>query len=114
MIAIAVILVLLVVSACMSASEVALFSLTPTQLRDLKERGGPSGERVLDLLGRPRRLLATILVMNNFANVGITVFSTIVLNGLFDLARMPEYLVFIIQVLAVTTAKRSSLVPDAP
>jgi len=101
--AIAVVVLLLGVSACMSASEVALFSLTPTQLRDLKERGGPSGERVLDLLGRPRRLLATILVMNNFANVGITVFSTIVLNGLFDLARMPEYLVFIIQVLAVTT-----------
>ncbi|MBL8001681.1 MAG: gliding motility-associated protein GldE [Flavobacteriales bacterium] len=87
----------------MSASEVALFSLTPTELRELRERGGPGGERVLDLLGRPRRLLATILVMNNFANVGITVFSTIVINGLFNLAAMPAYLVFIIQVLAVTT-----------
>ena len=40
--ALAVILVLLILSACMSASEVALFSLSPTQLRDLKERGAPA------------------------------------------------------------------------
>ena len=71
-IAIVVIVVLLFASACMSASEVAMFSLSPTQLRDLKERGGASGQRVLDLLAKPRRLLATILVLNNFALVGIT------------------------------------------
>ncbi|HRT53316.1 MAG TPA: DUF21 domain-containing protein, partial [Flavobacteriales bacterium] len=94
MIAIAVILVLLVVSACMSASEVALFSLTPTQLRDLKERGGSSGQRVLDLLAKPRRLLATILVVNNFALVGITILSAIVIRGLFDLDHMADYLRF--------------------
>jgi gliding motility-associated protein GldE len=96
------IVVLLGVAAMSSASEVALFSLSPTQLRDLKERGGNAGLRVMDLLGKPRRLLATILVMNNFANVGITVLSTIVINGLFELRGMPDYLVFIIQVVAVT------------
>ncbi|MFT3884949.1 MAG: gliding motility-associated protein GldE [Flavobacteriales bacterium] len=96
------IVVLLGVAAMSSASEVALFSLTPTQLRDLKERGGSAGARVLDLLAKPRRLLATILVMNNFANVGITVLSTIVMAGLFEFDRMPDYLVFILQVVAVT------------
>ncbi|MBL0044432.1 MAG: gliding motility-associated protein GldE [Flavobacteriales bacterium] len=101
-ISLVVIILLLGVSACMSASEVALFSLSPTQLRDLKERGGASGSRVLDLLAKPRRLLATILVMNNFANVGITVLSTIAINGLFDFHSMPDYLVFTIQVVAVT------------
>lgn len=101
-IAVAVILVLLFVSACMSASEVALFSLNPTQLRDLKERGGVSGQRVLDLLAKPRRLLATILVVNNFALVGITVLSSIVITGLFDLDHMPDYLRFITQVVLVT------------
>ena len=101
-IAIVVIVLLLFASACMSASEVAMFSLSPTQLRDLKERGGTSGQRVLDLLAKPRRLLATILVLNNFALVGITVLSTIVMTGLFDFQHMPDYLVFIIQVLAVT------------
>lgn len=101
-IALVVIVALLFVSACMSASEVALFSLTPAQLRDLKERGGPSGLRVLDLLSKPRRLLATVLVLNNFALVGITVLSTIVMTGFFDFKHMPDYLVFIIQVVAVT------------
>jgi putative hemolysin len=101
-IALVVIVLLLGVSALMSASEVALFSLSPTQLRDLKERGGASGQRVLDLLAKPRRLLATILVFNNFALVGITVLSNIVVTGLFEFDRMPAYLVFIIQVVAVT------------
>ena len=94
--------VLLFASAAMSASEVALFSLGATDLRDLKERGGTSGQRVLDLLARPRRLLATILVWNNFVNVGIVILSSIALGGLVDLDRMPDHLVFILQVVVVT------------
>ena len=98
----AAIAVLLVASAAMSASEVALFSLTPTQLRDLKERGGSAGQRVLDLLAKPRRLLATILIANNFVNVGIVILSTYAVNSLLEMDRMPTYVVFGIQVLAVT------------
>ena len=41
-------------------------------------------------------------MLNNFALVGITVLSTIVMTGLFDFQHMPDYLVFIIQVVAVT------------
>ncbi len=93
---------LLIASAAMSASEVALFSLNPTQLRDLKERGGSSGQRVLDLLAKPRRLLATILIANNFVNVGIVILSTVAVSALLEVERMPTYMVFIIQVLAVT------------
>ena len=100
--ALACIILLLLGSAAMSASEVALFSLGPTQLRDLKERGGQSGQRVIDLLARPRRLLATILVTNNFVNVGVVILSSIAMNGLFELDKLPDHLVFIIQVLAVT------------
>ena len=93
---------LLVISAAMSASEVALFSLTPTQLRDLKERGGQWGQRVLELLSKPRRLLATILIVNNFVIVGIVVLSSVALEALLEVDKMPAYLVFIVQVLAVT------------
>ena len=93
---------LLIASAAMSASEVALFSLNPTQLRDLKERGGSAGQRVLDLLAKPRRLLATILIANNFVNVGIVILSTVAVTALLEVERMPTYMVFIIQVLAVT------------
>ena len=101
-IALVAIVLCLVVSAATSASEVALFSLTPTQIRDLRERGGASGKRVIDLLSRPRRLLATVLVLNNFVNVGVVILSSVAMNGLFDFHRMPEYLVLIIQVFAVT------------
>ncbi|MBK6627424.1 MAG: gliding motility-associated protein GldE [Flavobacteriales bacterium] len=100
--ALVVIVLLLIVSAAMSASEVALFSLDPTQLRDLRERGGRSGTRVIDLLSKPRRLLATILIANNFVNVGVIILSTIVLNGLVDTTGMSDLLVFSIQVLGVT------------
>jgi len=96
------IVLLLAVSAITAASEVALFSLNATHMRDLKERGGASGAQVLELLSKPRRLLATILVTNNFANVGITVLSTIVVAGMFDLGVMSEKLVFLVQVIAVT------------
>ncbi|MCB0791899.1 MAG: gliding motility-associated protein GldE [Flavobacteriales bacterium] len=98
----ATIAVLLIGSAAMSASEVALFSLSPSQLRDLRDRGGAWGARVIDLLSRPRRLLATILIANNFVNVGIVVLSTLALNALIDTRNMAPYLVFIVQVLAVT------------
>ncbi|MFN3875622.1 MAG: gliding motility-associated protein GldE, partial [Flavobacteriales bacterium] len=97
-----VIALLLVCSAAFSASEVALFSLTPTQLRDLKERGGLWGRRVLDLLSKPRRLLATILIANNFVNVGIVILSTVAVSSLLEAERMPGYLFFAVQVLAVT------------
>ncbi|MBK6344248.1 MAG: gliding motility-associated protein GldE [Flavobacteriales bacterium] len=97
-----VIALLLACSAAFSASEVALFSLTPTQLRDIKERGGAWGQRVLDLLSKPRRLLATILIANNFVNVAIVILSTVAVSSLLEVERMPDYLVFIIQVLAVT------------
>src|SRR5690606_1100417 len=93
---------LLVASAAMSASEVALFSLSPTQLRDLKERGGTSGRRVLDLLSRPRRLLATILIANNFVHVGVVILSAFALARMLDLDRMSDHLLFAVQVLAVT------------
>ncbi|MBS1938054.1 MAG: gliding motility-associated protein GldE [Bacteroidetes bacterium] len=96
------VVVLLLLSAMSSASEVALFSLTATHLRDLKERGGESGERVLELLAKPRRLLATILVTNNFANVGITVLSTILVARMVRLAALSPQWLFLVQVVAVT------------
>ncbi len=62
---------LLLVSAAMSACELAFFSLGPSQLRDIKERGGQRGVRVIQLLTKPRRLLATILITGNIANLAL-------------------------------------------
>ncbi len=102
LIALVAIILLLAASAAVSASEVALFSLSPTHMRDLKERGGVSGQKVLDLLAKPRRLLATILIANNLVNVAIVILSTFVVASALDLARMPAYVVFLVQVIAVT------------
>lgn len=62
---------LLLVSASMSACEAAFFGLDPAQLRDIRERGGRRGDRVIRLLAKPRRLLATLVITGNIANLGM-------------------------------------------
>jgi len=66
-----VVLVLLVCSALISGTEVAFFYL---QLKSLEEDDQSSDialQRVITLLKNPKRLLATILVANNFINIAI-------------------------------------------
>ncbi len=65
-------LALICVSAFMSASEVALFSLSRFQLRALKERFRPSHKRIKRLTGDPGGLLVTILVGNELVNIAIS------------------------------------------
>lgn len=93
-----VMLFLLLCSALISASEVAYFSLTPTQLKTLSDDGY---ERVLRLHNKPERLLATILIGNNFVNVGIVVISTYLVNSTFNFSAYP-IMGFVIQVIVVT------------
>ncbi|MBX2971810.1 MAG: gliding motility-associated protein GldE [Flavobacteriales bacterium] len=92
---------LLVISAAMSASEVALFALSPTQLRDVQERGGSWGRRVMDLLAKPRRLLATILITSNLVNMGTVILSAVVVRDLIMPQGLPAYAVVAVQVLVV-------------
>ncbi|MEO8590218.1 MAG: gliding motility-associated protein GldE [Flavobacteriales bacterium] len=94
--------ILLVVTGAMAATEVALFSLSPTQLRDLKERGGSSGQRVLELLAKPRRLLATILITTNFLNIGVIILATFAMNTLLGPSGWPAYVVFSVRVFILT------------
>ncbi len=63
-------IILLIFSALISGSEVALFSLTPTDLKD-EENSSKNLRIVAKLLGNPKKLLATILVANNFINIAI-------------------------------------------
>ena len=55
-----------------SGSEVAYFSLSAAEKEKLK-RKSKTNQRVLTNLENPERLLATILVTNNFVNVGIII-----------------------------------------
>ena len=54
-----------------SASEIAFFSLSPSDLNAIAERKHPSDEKISNLLDNSERLLATILITNNFVNVTI-------------------------------------------
>ncbi len=63
--------VLLLASGFASASEIAFFSLSPSDLNAIEERKHPSDEKISNLLDDSERLLATILITNNFVNVTI-------------------------------------------
>ena len=65
-----------------SASEVAYFSLSPTDIEHLEKEGGPANNRIIDLKKKPRRLLVSILVANNFINIGIVILSYYIMNTL--------------------------------
>jgi len=93
-----ILLFLLLCSALVSGSEVAYFSLTPAELDKLREK---RYEKVIHLHQKPNLLLSTILITNNFVNVGIVILSTYLVNTLFDFSGYP-ILGFIIQVIVVT------------
>ena len=81
-------IVLLMVSAMMSSSEVAYFSLTPAELRHIKRSSSVAAASVTKLLNNPDMLLATILVVNNLVNIGTVVLSTQILNMLFNFGKL--------------------------
>ena len=70
-IAIGLAVLLLFASGFVSASEIAFFSLSPTDLSEIEEEEHTSDKRIMDLLKDSERLLATILISNNFVNVTI-------------------------------------------
>ncbi|MGE0770626.1 MAG: gliding motility-associated protein GldE [Cyclobacteriaceae bacterium] len=88
----AAIAVLLFLSGMVSASEVAFFSLKTEDLERCRDSDDPKDKHIASLLGNPRLLLATILIMNNFVNVAIVTISTFLM---WDIAqtRKPEEII---------------------
>lgn len=78
---------LLMMSAMMSSSEVAFFSLLPADLRRLKRAGSMQSESAVRLLEEPDMLLATILVVNNLVNIGVVVLATDIIDSMFCFQR---------------------------
>ncbi len=97
-IALAVALLALVVSGFVSGSEIAYFSLTPAQVDELADT--PRGQAIRRLLGKPERLLATILIANNLVNVTIVVLCNFALGPVFD--GMPPVWSFVLQTVLLT------------
>ncbi len=92
------IVILLLLSALISGSEIAFFSLSPTDLDDLESK--QKGNTIVKLLKKPKELLATILVANNFINIAIVILSTYLITPL--LSGVSGLWHFIIEVVTVT------------
>lgn len=95
-------IVLVLISALISGSEVAFFSLNPSSKASLLENKTRKAKTLLSLLQNPEKLLATILITNNFVNVGIIVLSTFIIDNLFNFQEY-KILGFVIQVVLVTS-----------
>jgi len=95
------IFLLLFVSAMVSGSEIAFFSLTHHDIDGFRKRQKTIDRKILALLERPNRLLATILIANNVINIAIIILSTIVFRAFFEMQLHPV-LAFILQVALIT------------
>ncbi|WP_020566722.1 gliding motility-associated protein GldE [Neolewinella persica] len=74
---------LLFLSGLVSGSEVAYFSLTPNDYDEIEGKETANGRLILSFRDQPRRLLATILIANNFINIAIVLISDLLLAQLF-------------------------------
>jgi gliding motility-associated protein GldE len=93
----------LLFSALFSGSEVAFFSLANQQDKltegDLE---GTADHLIIKMLERPRRLLATILIGNTFANIVASVLAAVVTGNLVAYFGLPELLIYLLEIIVLT------------
>lgn len=94
-------IILLFCSALISGAEVALFSLSRTDLNNSEEEHSKRIGLIISLLERPKRLLATILVANNFINIAIVILFAFVGNYFFAAIESP-LIRFLLEVVCAT------------
>ena len=100
-ISIIVLIGLLTISALISGAEVAFFALKPEELDKIKNEKSRRAKLIKNFLSRPKELLATILIANNFANVGVIILSTYISDSVFDF-QGSELMQFLIQIVIIT------------
>lgn len=84
-----------------AAAEVALFSLSQKDLSDLSQQN-PSKHLIINqLLAKPKKLLATILVANNFLHIAVVILFSFSLDKVFSMIAIPA-VKFLVEVLLVT------------
>ena len=95
------IITLLICSALISGSEVAFFSLSKTDLKKISSSNAKNLKLISFLRSDPRRLLATLLVSNNFINISIVLLLAS-FGQLFDVVFFPNWLNFVLEVGFIT------------
>ena len=96
------IFILLFCSAIVSGAEVALFSLTQKDIDEALQQNTSKGRIISNLLDKPKKLLATLLVANNFINIGVVILFSFVGRDIFGAVISPV-VKFILEVILVTS-----------
>ncbi len=103
------VLLLLSCSAIMSSSEVAIFSLSPAQRKDLENATDSQSKNEIRLLEHPtpeiatKRLLASVLIGNNMVNIAVVLVSTILFDMWFSNSTLDPWVIGLLNVVGVTT-----------
>lgn len=77
------IFILLFCSAIVSGAEVAFFSLSQKDIDQTIQDNASKGKIISQLLEKPKKLIATLLVANNFINIGVVILFFFVGNDIF-------------------------------
>jgi len=96
-----IVILFLFISALMSSSEVALFSLKASDLDQIEKDNPKAKSRIINLIDKPQYLLSTILITNNFVNIGIILISNLIIKEVLP-SSIPSFLNFFITVVLVT------------
>ena len=95
------IFILLFLSAIVSGAEVALFSLSQKDIDETLQENNPRGKIISNLLDKPKKLLATLLVANNFFNIGVVILFSFIGQNIFANVSSPVFK-FILEIILVT------------
>ena len=78
------------------------FSISPSDKNNLENENSTNNKRILSLLSSPKKLLATILISNNFINVAIVMVSTYVADRLIKNDSLSTSSQFLAHVVVIT------------
>lgn len=92
---------LLILSALISGAEVAFFSLSKAKLNEAADSNISSQKMVVQLLENPKKLLATVLISNNFINILIVLIFAYIGENIFSRITS-DIFKFLIEVVLVT------------
>jgi len=96
-------ILLLISSGLVSGSEVAFFSLNSDDLASFDEKADARATKVILLVESPKKLLSTILILNNLINIGIVTLTTFIAWKFFG-TDATGILVILVQTIGVTFA----------
>jgi putative hemolysin len=97
-----VLLILLLLSAFFSGAETAFFSLNQLELKKLKEDNDKISQLITDLLSRPERILITILLGNNLANIAIATIAAMMTHVIILQHNLSQVVALVVDIALVT------------